>query len=339
MMAMPSLSKLRVLSLLVTQKCNASCDHCGTYSGPEKSDRLELDLLKSVIQQAAENRFTDVVFSGGEPTLLGDELLDVIGLAKSLSLRTHLVSNAWWAKSKKRAEWRIRQWLDAGLDELEISTGEQHVRFIAFEKVVLAAVASVEVGVAATVIIELLEPRSVSATRFESTPEIKLARQNFPDRQLNVHESPWMSLSSQEILDYPEGIAANSRNLGRIGGCDDVLRTITVSADGSFSACCGVGMRQVRELQLGNIESCTLSEAIRKAESDPFKWRIRCEGPEHILAWAADQDPRIIWENLYSHRCQACIRVFTDPNIRSIVKRHYPDSLSSRISLRVAKTD
>ncbi len=50
---------------------------------------------------------------------------------------------------------------------------------------------------------------------------------------------------------------------------------------------------------------------------------LRYKGPEKILAWAAMKDPSLAWENLYSHRCQACLRVYRDPQIRAILRRGY----------------
>ena len=88
-------------------------------------------------------------------------------------------------------------------------------------------------------------------------------------------------------------------------------------------------MRLVPELQLGNIAETPVSEAWRRAEADLLKRWIRTEGPERILAAAAAHDPSIEWENMYAHRCQACIRMYTDSKVQTVLREHYPKIFTS----------
>jgi hypothetical protein len=93
----------------------------------------------------------------------------------------------------------------------------------------------------------------------------------------------------------------------------------TVQANGTVSPCCGLGIRFVPELQIGRIGIDSLAESDSGAHADTLNQRIRAEGPERILAWAAARDPRIQWEDLYAHRCQACIRLYKDPLVRHVL--------------------
>src|SRR5207249_10291620 len=76
--------------------------------------------------------------------------------------------------------------------------------------------------------------------------------------------------------------------------------------------------------------SCLTPFAKRK---DFLKVWIHYQGPEKILAWAAERDRSIQWEGMYGHRCQACIRVYRDPAVRAVIQNHYqqviPDVLQS----------
>ena len=59
-----------------------------------------------------------------------------------------------------------------------------------------------------------------------------------------------------------------------------------------------------------------------------MKLWIHYKGPEKILAWAAEKNPTIVWENMYAHRCQACHRIYKDPEVSNVVREHYAELLA-----------
>lgn len=310
----------RTLSLQPTQQCTAACEHCGTFSSPATKVRLSHELAESAIRQAAQEGFRIVAFTGGEPTLMGQWLLRGIELARSLGLETRLVTNGWWAKYPEDAAKKVRDLAEAGLDEIAFSTGDQHARFVPVASIVAGVCAAVAAGLRVVVIVEIVKPRQVTRAMLEQLPEIQAIRAAHPAQALQMFESPWMPLDPRHIESYPPGIAVNNGNLARRGGCDDIFGTTTISPDGGISACCGIGMRLIPDLQLGNIADTSLATAWHSSRSDPLKRGLRSHGPERLLAWAATQDPSIEWENMYAHRCQACIRLFTDPKVKRVFR-------------------
>ena len=334
------LSKRRTLSLQPTQQCNAACEHCGTFSSPTTRTKLKKDVALDAIRQAADCNFTHVAFSGGEPTLTGRWLLEAIALATALGLKTQIVTNGWWAKTRTAAERRLRNLVDAGLNEIDFSTGDQHAKYVPVERVVRGACISVEINLPATIIVELVQERTITKQVLEKSQEVSEIRAKFPDRQLNIFQSPWMSLDPSDVQSYPDGVLANRENLGSRGGCDDVIQTMTVSPDGMISACCGIGMRLIPELQLGSAYDVTFEEAVSNAENNPILWRLRNVGPEALLELASRKDASIVWENMYAHRCQACIRLFTDSAARRILSDDVSEPRtgpSNRVSTETAQ--
>jgi hypothetical protein len=126
-------------------------------------------------------------------------------------------------------------------------------------------------------------------------------------------------------------MATDRSNLAMHSGCTSYLGTTTIQANGQIGACCGLGMRQIPELQLGNVANTSIAEADSQAESDFLKRWIRVEGPEKILAWAADIDPQIEWEGMYAHRCQSCIRLYKDEKVRRVIREHHQEKLADVI--------
>jgi hypothetical protein len=140
-------------------------------------------------------------------------------------------------------------------------------------------------------------------------------------------ESPWMPLDANQYFDYPDDMIVTSENIERCTGCDSVINTTTVLADGRVMACCGLGTQQIPELHLGNVDDGSLTEMRSLAEGDFLKRWIRCEGPERILQWAATKNAAIAWEGRYAHRCQACVRLYSDEAVRSVIREHYEEKI------------
>jgi hypothetical protein len=318
----------RILSIFPTFQCTAACSNCGTLSSPQNKTWLSHADAERAILQACDGGYSLVVFTGGEPTLAGSWLFNAIGLAKSLSLCTRVVTNGWWARRRSRAEAMVKKFVDAGLDELNFSTGDEHARFVPIESVIEGSRAAVSAGLPVAIMVETVKDRAITKTTLENHPCFRNVLREFPSGTIWVEESPWMPLDPTERESYPDGISINRSNLAVQRGCDSVLSTTTVEADGTIGACCGIGMRLVPELQLGHIQTDTLAEADRKAANDFLKRWIRIEGPEKILAWAAEHNPNIEWEDMYAHRCQACLRLYSDPAVRKVIREHHTEKLA-----------
>ena len=125
------------LTILTTSRCTARCGHCSVNSAPGRRDRLTWEQMCQAIDELDSlNHLSVVIFAGGEPTLLGDELLNAIAHTDSLGISSmHLVTNAYWAVSPKQARAKLIELREAGLAELNISADDFHLPYIPFERV------------------------------------------------------------------------------------------------------------------------------------------------------------------------------------------------------------
>src|SRR5258707_4251089 len=126
----------RTLSLMPTYACPAHCKHCGTLSSPSDRNSIPLETMLSAIDQAKKLGFLNIVFTGGEATLRWVELVEAISYANRLQLPTRLVTNAHWATNEQEATHRVRDLVDAGLKEINYSTGDEHLKYIPLDNVV-----------------------------------------------------------------------------------------------------------------------------------------------------------------------------------------------------------
>jgi hypothetical protein len=323
MSAFEPLESVRTLSVMPTYRCTAACKHCGTFSNPKDDNWLPGEDMLRAIDQAADAGYKLVVFTGGEATLAAKNLLLGIERAAGHGLKTRLVTNAWWATDDGTAHATVARWKNAGLEELNASTGDQHRRFVAVENVIRALRAGLSLELVTAVMVELLANSEFTGETLRAHPLFQQLATEHPGAKLVVLESPWMPMTPRVTSQYPAGLAVNRDNLASRTGCDTVLTTTTVQADGRIGACCGQGMRRIPELLVGRIDEMSIDEADRRAGDDFLKRWIRVEGPEKILAWAASIDPEIQWENMYAHRCQACMRLYRDPRVRRVIAEHH----------------
>ena len=321
------ITQRKTLSVMPTNRCPAECNHCGTLSSPRERGRLPLADIIRTIDEAADAGYSTVVFTGGEPTFIGRDLDRAIEQAVARGMSTRVVTNAHWAKTDQAADERIESFIASGLNEINYSTGDEHVRFVPLENILRAITAAVKANLHVSVMVELVARRSVTRESITEHPWYCALCTSYPKRKVDVQESPWMPLDPGKIHSYPEGMTINKGNVAARCGCDSVLSTTTLQSNGNLAACCGLGMKLLPELQLGNIASLTLGQADLEASADFLKRWIRAEGPEQILAWAAVHDPSIIWEDMYAHRCQACIRLYKDPAVRSVIADNFEEKI------------
>ncbi|WP_410612865.1 hypothetical protein [Amycolatopsis sp. lyj-109] len=184
------------------------------------------------------------MFTGGEAELRRRDLIAALAHARDLGLPTRLVTNAHWAATPKRAQEVLDELVGAGLTEINYSTGDEHARFVPVDRVVHAAVAAVRARIPVVVMIEQRRTRTVTADTIRTHP---LVRALGADAELvRITESAWMPLDPTVRAEYPDGAVTTAANLATRRGCDHVLQTYTVQADGRVGACCGLGVLRRR---------------------------------------------------------------------------------------------
>lgn len=315
-----------IVTILGSYRCNAECEHCCFESNPRIKHRLSLAEITEFIADAAKFRELQmVVFSGGECFLLGDDLGLAIEFSKRLSLRTRCVTNGYWAKSMVGGRERLRKLKEQGLDELNISTGDYHQKYVSEETVVNAAYLGVELGIENTlIVVEMKKGRVVTKQRMlERYPQLA-SMQNDKSPSFKVIESPWMPMSYREQIDQDPIYMLNRTNVHLRTGCSSLNTTLVLSPQKKVGFCCGLTRELIPELNefIGNY---SLEQVLEIAGRDFMKIWLLVDGPERILAWAASKNAEIDWENKYSHHCHACLALFDDPLVRQTINNHYQE--------------
>lgn len=314
-----------------TFSCPARCKSCGSAYNKNSQKNLPLkDIIKS-IDEAKTMFFENIVFTGGEATLRWNDLLEGIKYSSQQNLRPRLVTNAHWAKNQKEANARLQTFITSGLCEINFSTGDEHVKYIPFENIIFAILATLQNGLDVHIMIEYKSNRTISKNSILNNPLIAKLDIN-KKNQIRIVESPWMPLNPFVYENYPSGDSINDINITLRSGCKTMLQSYVIQSDGRIGVCCGIGMSFIKEFFVGSVyRKNFLKDAIKIAESDFLKLWIRYKGPESIIAWAANKDSSINWQNLYAHNCQACLRIYNDRKIQNIILKYYEEIISDVI--------
>ena len=93
--------------LLMTYRCNSSCEHCFVWGDPFQDGAMTLDAIGEILRQADSlGSVSSIYFEGGEPFLYYAVMLRGLRMASDRGFSTGVVTNGYWATGDEdAAEW------------------------------------------------------------------------------------------------------------------------------------------------------------------------------------------------------------------------------------------
>jgi hypothetical protein len=312
------LARPRILSILTTRRCTAACDHCCVGASPKAVEAIPVERIHGLIDEAKRIPSIErVVFTGGECFLLGRDLDALIAHAHELELATRAISNGYWAVNEAAAVARVRGLRGAGLDEMMLSTGTFHQRFVPVERIVHAARAAAAAGIATRISVETCDQSEFddAALRAELAAEIAA-------RTVFVAHDPWIADAGgrgSAELSHARFAQTDIRPVNR--RCAQVLDVVTVTPDQNVSACCGFPVEQLPQLRIGSIAAQPLDVVLRDAPNRLLAMWLHVAGPAGIAAFVARHVPGYVLPP-FASICQACVALQRDPRAMDAIARH-----------------
>lgn len=124
-----------MISLIYTYKCTSECDICGFSCSSERNEKMDIEIAKSIIRQARDQKIGLIAIVGGEPMLFQDEVFEIIKYCKKMNIPSTISTNCFWGKTKAEANDVLRQLMDYGVHHIKISTDDFHGQFVPYENV------------------------------------------------------------------------------------------------------------------------------------------------------------------------------------------------------------
>ena len=309
----------RVLAIITTRRCTAACEHCCFGCSPTESDAIPVVRIHGLIDEAARvPTIQRIVFTGGECFLLGRDLVALVAHAHELGFETRAVTNGYWAVNEHTARAQVTRLHAAGLDEMMLSTGTFHQRFVPVDRVVRAARAAAEAGVRARISVE-----SCDQSDFDDAALHEQLADLVEAGVLAIVQDPWIpdagersttSISHEALLERGGATRA-------LGPCEQILNAVTVTPRMELTACCGFPNEELPELRIGSVAEQPLDEVLRESPNRLLMMWLHVAGPTGIAEFVAQRAPGFVFPD-FASICHACVALQRDPIAMRVIAQH-----------------
>jgi len=301
---------VREAGLVVTYRCQISCQHCNVEAGPHRTEEVALGEALDWIGQIADyrnGRIRALSFTGGEPLYSVERFKTLSSFARERGLFASAVTNAYWASTREGAIALLRQL--TGLQALSISTDVHHQKQIPFEWVENAIAAAKECGLPYDVAI---------CTEDVEDPEYL--------RVIAQLEQITAPNTIARVITFPVGRARMSLDASRYQHTAEPVKSACLMAglpifllDGRVVACIGpiLSLTSPQPLAFGSLRERSLQEILDEAEVNPILHAIRIWGPRYLVsrvreAGLAEHLPPSFIKNSI---CHACYCLMSNPRL------------------------
>lgn len=301
------------VTILPTYRCNAACRECCFESDPSIKHRMTRRDILGLIQRirAELPRVRYIVFSGGEVTLLRNDLIDAIALATQLGLGTRVVSNGHWGRSDASAREWIGKFIGAGLCELNLSTGDEHLEWVPLEHVARAAFYATQQKLLTLMVVEGSQQAKFRADQLQQQPLVQEILRDDETR-------PWLILMTNVWMPFHQDANIIPGSAPTHEGCDNIFENFVINPHGYLMSCCGLTMEYIPELKVGNALADHLHSTYVDQFGDLLKLWIWLDGTQAIFEAATERIGQRV-DTASPHPCAVCAQIYQTPLLRNTV--------------------
>src|SRR5262249_12628494 len=145
------------------------------------------------------------------------------------------------------AKW-IEDLVSAGLNELNLSTGDEHLEWVPIESVARAALHATRRQLLTIVTIEGSADARFRLDEFQKLPQIReVLSDDSLTKWFRAITNVWMPFHAGSGIRC-EGHIPESR------GCDNIFENFVANPYGNLMSCCGLTMEYIPELKVGHLD-------------------------------------------------------------------------------------
>lgn len=327
-----------LFSVVTTDGCTAKCAHCLMCCKPGKKTKLTFEQIQRSIDQVKKNySLSMVVFTGGEPTLLGEDLFRAIRYCTMNMLHTRLVTNAHWATSPERARKYIKKFRDVGLEEINYSVDDYHAPYVPLEKVKMAWQASKNVGFTSVLLAnsrgikDIIVPAYIQKFFGEKIPVSKAITDTS-----NIVNIPKAADGTQYMIYenslQKSGRAAEELNSSKFKPVKDqgmLMSPCTwagsepvLSPGGHIWACCGIPCENNQVLDLGDTAKEPIKKILERASNDVLLNAIYYLGPLYLCQFV-EAHSSIKFSKNFCGVCEICSALTENKEAIKVIRSNF----------------
>jgi len=331
---------LAELVFSTTNQCNARCRDCPVVSIKNLPARLKPEVMMRVVDEVSGwGTLRLVVFTGGEPFLLGKDLYKTVAHVAKKRILTRIVTNAYWASSREKAVEVLGELKALGLSELNISCDDFHQEFIPLANVKNANDAAHEIGIPLLLAHRRRPGGKITVEYLSEYLGVDLhpyrkGEKNPDNDVISTNRNLPLYTSSDGLDSEPWELPENDSDW--TGACDSVLRNIVIASDLKVHICCGIAEMTIPELSVGSLLENDLITILQRGNQDLIVNWLALEGPSSILSFVRSEDPSIKFSEHYANRCHLCHELFTRADVRRVLAKSAGKRADSLMLMRGA---
>lgn len=299
------------LSLILTNKCNASCKHCGFDCGPDGEKTMEEKDAIYFIETAYKfSHIRSLCFTGGEPFLYYDKVVNIMSYAAELGLVSEIVTNSFWACDYKTAFTTLSDLRNLGLANFVTSFDDYHLEYIDVEHIKNAVKAACELKLKVTI-------KTVEYNHCKIKADNALLLLGLSEYKNSILVQSLIPLNEGRFKKL-NGLEKESLSFSPIsmsGGCSKIIKFPAISPSGELYPCCGFGDRA---RLAGKYPENNFQDMLSQMHSNLIFNLLATLGPLGLLKLASDYLPELS-ELSFNNPCEICNCLFNDKTARDAV--------------------
>lgn len=309
------------LTLLLTYRCPAVCDHCIFESSPKATATLDPGTAERVI--AAISRQSPppgLSFSGGEPFLQLDTMKRLAAFALERGMPSEAVTSAAWVADAGRTRATLAELGERGLRTLCVSYDRFHAPYVKAEKIRTAVTQALELGIR-VVVNTMADPDDVRERREMLAEALALPLAVVDSCFVNVLPTSPVGRARTHVdrYYYPDHPPT--------GGCQFAGRIVAVSPYGFVYPCCGsvlgapperAGLMIQDDLTGRSVDE--IAAILEDLKNDLFFNLLSVLGPYGILQELRKREPAL-QTRPYTNQCDACLEFTDNPLARGAAEK------------------
>jgi hypothetical protein len=265
-----------------------------------------------------------MVLTGGESFIYGSKLEEILRHAKSYGLMTRVVTNGYWAKSYDIAYRKLGKLIDAGLTEINFSTGDDHLEFVPVETIKNATLASLSHNLTVSINVESGDDRRFSSKYLLNDTDL---HEYILKGKLLIMNGIWIPYNCE--TESSGNITPKKYiSLDSFSKCHNLFGGITIDPVHRMIACCGISAKNSKYLDLGDVRKHSIKNLYEEQFNDFVKIWLATEGAHKIMNFISDftiVDPHYKRE----HSCCVCEKIFCNEQNLQILRNNYKQIYSS----------
>lgn len=285
------------LGFTLQRKCTAQCEMCCFLSNPNCAEVLSVERIKSYIDESERiDEIKTIAFTGGEPFMEYDKLLDLVSYATSKGKRVTCVTNGFWANNYEITYVKLKKLVDVGLKHLSVSYDNYHARYVKLGNVKNVLSVATALNLPHTVAMVKIKDEKMGGIIDELAESVYSS---------NIQIVPCLPAGgalknfSDDLFDR----TISSKGLRCIYGGN-----LVVAYDGRIYPCCSQ-MISCMDLSVGNFSQMSLTDALNKIKNNSILYLLRNKSMDFFVDILKEHKIQI--KDYVVNPCELCADIFS----------------------------